>query len=340
MITPLKQSDPRWGSKKLGTGTIADRGCTVTCCAMLSGTTPDKIVDEANFTTAGAILWASLKSLKFIWRGYTYENDKVLQAIKDYGGCLVEVSMPQAPGGKHWVLFIGEGKMNDPLTGKTENTSKYTPTGYCILEPLQTTNNDMPNLTDEIIGKSSQRDKVVSHYKFAIGTAKDDELLIEIQKIINKLKDDLTASQNKVTNLTGELAVLKMKKAEIEEKLKEANVKRIEAEKNLAKLNETLFNERKEFEIAEKKHKEMVEELADHIKKLENSQINESEITAKFLDKVIEGLEGYGGERTLEGVLNSISQREAQREELKKRVAELEANPLIKIFQALKDLIR
>jgi hypothetical protein len=136
-MTPLKQCDPRWGSKKLGTGNICDRGCVVTACAMLAGTTPDKIVDEANFTTGGAILWQSLKSIKFIWRGYSYDNAKVLQAIKDYGGCLVEVSMPQAPGGKHWVLFIGDGKMNDPLTGKTENTSKYTPTGYCILEPIK-----------------------------------------------------------------------------------------------------------------------------------------------------------------------------------------------------------
>jgi hypothetical protein len=347
MIKPLKQCDPRWGSKKLGNSNVASIGCTVTCCAMLAGTTPDKIVDEAQFTSGGAIYWQTLKSLKFIWRGYTYENTKVLQAIKDYGGCLVEVSMPQAPGGKHWVLFIGDGKMNDPLTGKTESTSKYTPTGYCILEPLQTNNDTMPNINDEIIGKSSQRDKVVSHYKFEIGTAKDDELLLELLNIENKLKDELTATKNKVTNLEGKLAILKMEKAKLEDSLKEANIKRINAEnelkdktKEVEDLIEAITKERKEFAAIEKKHKEMTDELIAHIKKLESNQINESEIVAKFLDKVIEGLEGYSGEKTLEGVLNSISQREADRMKIKDELETLRANPIIKFIQAIKELIK
>jgi hypothetical protein len=136
-FTPLSQKDPRWASKKLGTGTIKDRGCTVTALAMLAGTTPDKIVDEAGFTDSGAIYWQTLKSLRFIWRGYTYEDDKVLEAIKIYGGCLVEVSSPNAPGGKHWVLAIGNGRILDPIDGKEKPFSTYSPTGYCVLEPLQ-----------------------------------------------------------------------------------------------------------------------------------------------------------------------------------------------------------
>lgn len=41
-------------------------------------------------------------------------------------------------------------------------------------------------INDEIIGKSSQRDKVVNHYQYQIGTAKDDELLIKIQEEVQK----------------------------------------------------------------------------------------------------------------------------------------------------------
>lgn len=168
-----------------------------------------------------------------------------------------------------------------------------------------------------------------------------------LRKKVIILEDERSALNNKVTNLTGDLAILKMKKAEAEDKLKEANAKRVDAEKELADktkevedLIEAITEERKEFVEAQKQYSEIVEGLNAKIEKLENGQINESEITAKFLDKVIEGLEGYGGERTLEGVLNSLSQREAQRKELKIRVDQLEGNPIIKFFQALKDLIK
>jgi len=167
-MTPLKQCDPRWGSKKLGNSTICNIGCTVTSIAMLSGTTPDKIVDQADFTSYGAILWQSLSkaNIKFHWRGYTYENDKVAEAITNYGGCLVEVSMPQAYGGKHWVLFIGNKQMADPITGKLEATSKYTPTGYCVLEPLQTTNDNMIELSnekfEELVTKATAYDEITT----------------------------------------------------------------------------------------------------------------------------------------------------------------------------------
>jgi len=55
---------------------------------------------------------------------------------------------------------------------------------------------NMPNLNDEIIGKASQRDKVVNHYKFEIGTAKDDELLIKVKDLI-KQSDDKAKDCNK-----------------------------------------------------------------------------------------------------------------------------------------------
>lgn len=188
-MKPLKQCDPKWGSKKLGTGTICDRGCTVTCCAMLAGTTPDKIVKEAQFTKHGAIYWQTLKSLKFHWRGYKYENDKVLKAIKDYGGCLVEVSMPSAPGGKHWVLAIGNGKIIDPLDGKEKPFSTYKPTGYAILETKQA---DMSNTIqikkstfEELVGKSTKYDEFVK-----MGYDQPKKIEEDIKTLKKELKDE------------------------------------------------------------------------------------------------------------------------------------------------------
>ena len=51
----LSQRDPRWAKVKLGTGTIADRGCTVTALAMLLGATPDVLAAKCRFTPDGAI---------------------------------------------------------------------------------------------------------------------------------------------------------------------------------------------------------------------------------------------------------------------------------------------
>jgi len=173
-MTTLRQCDPRWKNKKLGNSTLCNIGCTCTCLAMLANTTPDKIVDEADFTKYGAIYWQSLQSLKFIWRGYKYENDRVAEAIKKYGGCLVEVSMPQASGGKHWVLYIGNRQMNDPITGKTESTSKYTPTGYCILEPLQTNNEPMSDPLKECLAQHTRLVDELTEYKKELADQKTE----------------------------------------------------------------------------------------------------------------------------------------------------------------------
>jgi uncharacterized coiled-coil protein SlyX len=326
-MTPLKQCDPRWGSKKLGNSNLCNIGCTCTCLAMLAGTTPDKIVDEAQFTSGGAIYWQSLKSLKFIWRGYSYDNAKVLQAIKDYGGCLVEVSMPQAPGGKHWVLFIGDGKMNDPLTGKNENTSKYTPTGYCVLEPLQTTNNDMSDLIKKYGCKTIEEldSKIFEHVGLNWGNADDKDN-----------KSFLASDRRKVKRLEGELEQIKKDKVLLDMDLKKESEKIRDANTKIFNLNETIAD----LKTTIRQNEDKIKELNGEIKKLKAEGINSDDCTQEFLAQVIGGLEGYGGEMTLEGVLNSLSQREAQRLTFKKELEELKNNPIIKFIQAIKGLIK
>lgn len=221
----LKQCDARWGSKKLGNSNLCNIGCVCTCCAMLAQTTPDKIVDEASFTASGAIYWQTLKSLKFHWRGYKYENDKVLKAIKDYGGCLVEVNMPNAPGGKHWVLYTGNKKMNDPLTGKIESTSKYTPTGYCILEPIkQEENTDTMQIKKEtfekLVTKSDAYDKFVKmgydkpeKIKEDIEDLTQDHKKCELAK--SEMGDKIKDARKKIEDLEQALETEKRSKAQM-----------------------------------------------------------------------------------------------------------------------------
>ena len=193
----LRQCNTRWGSKKLGTGTICDRGCTVTSISMLSGTTPDIIVNKADFTSSGAILWQSLSkaNIRFEWRGYKYNNADVAQAIKDYGGCLVEVKLANSAGGKHWVLFVGDKKMHDPITGKIESTSKYgVPTGYCILEPLQTNNEPMSDPLKECL---KQHDKLVTD------AVRKDSKVEDLKETIKDKNEELATKEKQVSAQKG-----------------------------------------------------------------------------------------------------------------------------------------
>lgn len=86
---------------------------------------------------------------------------------------------------------------------------------YGFLVPKET----MPNLNDEIIGKSSQRDKVVNYYNLEIGTAKDDELLNKIKPMIDKPTQDLKKCE--------------LAKSEMGDKVKEARERIEQLEKDL-----------------------------------------------------------------------------------------------------------
>lgn len=239
-ITPLKQCDPKWGNKKIPPTnlTLCGYGCLITGCAMVAGTTPDVVADKARFTNQGLIIWESLTAvgLKLIKRERNrYENNQVLGAIKKYGFCLVEVLHPS--GFLHWVVFIGNQKMIDPLTGKEEATSKYPLVSYCILESLQINQEEsMPNLSDEIIGKSAQRDRVVNEYCLEIGPSKDDELYNALEKMIDEDYLKKSVVQEKIKNAKKDVE----QKCEIQ--LRQAN---LQAEK---KYQEALLEIREQLE--------------------------------------------------------------------------------------------
>ena len=146
----LNQRDSRWASELLGfskTSTIGNFGCTITALAMFAGITPSQV--NQRLKSVGGfqddlILWAKIKEampwMEFEWRGYFYENDRVAEAIKKWGACLVEVDFDgkiSTPSDRHWVLYTGNQRMIDPWTGVEKSTSYYPLTkGYSIIKKL------------------------------------------------------------------------------------------------------------------------------------------------------------------------------------------------------------
>lgn len=139
--TIYKQCDPRWGNSQLGTSnsTLCKEGCLVTCLADLAGMTPPKANSKLTFTNKKLVNWTSANNLglRFVSRVRSYDNSAVLEAIKKYGYCLVEVDYDGNAQTRdtHWVIFIGGGLLLDPLTGQRHRTSKYPELiGFAIIE--------------------------------------------------------------------------------------------------------------------------------------------------------------------------------------------------------------
>lgn len=155
-IQPLSQRDTRWKDRLLGnsqTSTIGGYGCTISCVAMLAGLTPDEVNEKLKKVSGfkdDLIIWAKIKEaipwLEFEWRGYEYDNDRVLKAIEANGACLVEVDFDgkiATPKDSHWVLYTGNKQMADPWTGILKSTGYYPLTkGFAVIKVL-------PKLTTE-----------------------------------------------------------------------------------------------------------------------------------------------------------------------------------------------
>lgn len=139
-MTILSQRDPRWGNLYLGFSTtyIRDYGCTITCLAMILGTTPD-VVNERLKAVKGfsgnLIIWAKIEEafpgIK-VRRVWAYNNDDVKANV---GHVLVEApATPIGGTGSHWTVYIGNQRLYDPWAGKERPTSDFSnPTGYCVL---------------------------------------------------------------------------------------------------------------------------------------------------------------------------------------------------------------
>jgi hypothetical protein len=161
-MTLYSQRDSRWGNQKLGYGdtTIGNFGCTITSLAQLllinghnetPATVNEKLKVNNGFvgTNKNLLVWTAIEKAfdaKHIKRGYTYNNNEVLNAIAQYGGCMVEVDGTRIGTPTHWVLYIGNQKMIDPWTGVEKATNYYPAKGYSVVSVQKRVGNppDMP----------------------------------------------------------------------------------------------------------------------------------------------------------------------------------------------------
>lgn len=144
------QRDTRWRDKCLGFSKlkIGSYGCTITALASFISHvynerfTPEDINNRLKAVKAfsGAlIIWyrvpIAFPKFKYIKRAYNYNNAEVAWYVYlKKTPVMVEVNAASIGAPRHWVLYLGSGKMIDPWYGRIDSTSKYPPTGYALYQ--------------------------------------------------------------------------------------------------------------------------------------------------------------------------------------------------------------
>lgn len=142
----FSQRDPKWANDVMaGGGKLKDFGCTVTCLSSISTyyglTQTPKTINKTDIYYRKTNLVDWVKAVKVLQaksykRVRSYNNTEV--AFNVYilrRPVLVEVDAGPIgnPGGRHWVVFLGDRKAYDPFRGVVTNTSVWRPTGYCLI---------------------------------------------------------------------------------------------------------------------------------------------------------------------------------------------------------------
>lgn len=219
-----------WG--KNNTTTIGSHGCTITDIGMLAGITP-KEVNERLIAVKGyvqsspgvfnLVIWSKIQEaipwLQFEWRNYTYagdaDNNRVKAAIEKNGACLVEVDFDGTPrtDDRHWVLYIGNQKMNDPWTGTERPTSTYSiAKGFAIINVIGDPEAvDKPKylqvetkLYENLVHNSTLADQTVDYLSLA--KKADDIDFSTVKKSLEARDGKLTTCKNDLATRDSELA--------------------------------------------------------------------------------------------------------------------------------------
>lgn len=138
-MTIYSQRDAKWKDEKMGSGTIGQYGCLITCISTLRDIDPSKTnkdIKSVDGYSGNFVIWEALdkiSGLDFVKRVKVYENDEVAKNLP----CLVEVNGAPIGGTTHWVLYIGNQKMIDPWDGKEKPTSSYKPIGYAVVKRIE-----------------------------------------------------------------------------------------------------------------------------------------------------------------------------------------------------------
>ncbi len=145
-IYQLSQNDSRWAPLTLGygTGTIGNYGCTLTCVTMALGLSNvnevnDRMREVNGFggSTRNLIVWDKIKeaypnSVDRVNVQFIYNNSQVLDVLKQNRPVLVQVNGTPIGGTEHWVLYIGNQKLIDPLDGNIKPTNAYSVMGQWV----------------------------------------------------------------------------------------------------------------------------------------------------------------------------------------------------------------
>lgn len=270
----LNQRDIRWKNVLINgtTSTIGNYGCTLTCLAMLADTTPDVVASKLDFSV-DRIIWTSINKtdlpIRFpdMGRAYSYDNDKVKEAIDKNGGCLVEVDFDgviSTPNDRHWVLFVGGGKAYDPWTGTEILTTKYSILkGFCIINKIPKSDIISGEMTEEqkrildFIGNKTEGD-----VREAFGALADIPIK---EKQIQTLQENVLSLNNFVNDLESRLSTLEGELAKNLKLVEDWQTETMTANKALESIEEQLSlttNEKNNY-------KKWYEAKCDEIKLLE-----------------------------------------------------------------------
>lgn len=157
-VQPFSQRDPKWATEKHGTSgmTIGQTGCTISILATMLvhagyNIDPSKLnkllTENQGYASGNLVIWQAIQRLfpkvTFVYRHYNYQNDLAKAWINKGLMPIVEVGAAPiggAPGGKHWVGFVGDMKSVDPWTGTIKDTSTWQPTGMALFDYVPSSN--------------------------------------------------------------------------------------------------------------------------------------------------------------------------------------------------------
>lgn len=214
-MTVLSQRDPKWGNLFLGTSNtyIKDYGCTITCIAMIVGTTPDVVNDRMKavmgFANGNLVIWAKIEEafpgIK-INRVWTYDNNDVAANV---GHVMVEVpATPIGGTGKHWVVYLGNQRLNDPWTGTERPTADFPdPSGYCILtgqwNATPTPTAPTVNITQAELDQL-RKDRDTNYNNFIA----DEETIKKLNAAIDDKNSQISSQETEIKSLKYQLSVV------------------------------------------------------------------------------------------------------------------------------------
>lgn len=224
-MTIVSQRDSKWSGVKLGTSsvTIGSHGCTITALGYLVGLTPDKVNERliavSGYANTNLVIWSKVAEAIGVacYRYTTYNNDLVKEAIEKNGAVLGEVDAQAIGGtGKHWVVMIGSGKVQDPWFGEERPTSNYNFTGYtvAVFDKSKLGNYQVEPVVDPCLNYKKELDEKREHIsnleqQVAGLLGEKKQLLLQIDELkgeMGSVRGDLATSLSKIEGLNNSLA--------------------------------------------------------------------------------------------------------------------------------------